>query len=435
MQKGVKTPWQLDFDMSQILIFDIGKTNKKCFVFDEDYQIVLEKSDTLPETVDEDGFPCEDVQLLTEWVKTAINDLLQNPNFDIKAINISAYGASFVYLNESGEILSPLYNYLKPFPDKLTKLFYEKYGEKSALARETASPTLGNLNSGLQLFRIKYERPTIFNQVKYAIHLPQYIHYLITGEYCSEITSIGCHTMLWDFEKNDYHRWVKAEGIDQKLPPLSISDFGFKVSETLPKSEIRNPKSNGLHDSSAALIPYLKTFQSPFLLLSTGTWNIALNPFNHQPLTQDELEQDCLCYLSYEGKPVKACRLFAGHEHGEAVKQLGLEGEQIRNFDDLERLGEAGKAYFSFLTQLIEKQAVAIKLVLTSDARQIFVDGGFSKNEIFMTLLAEAFPDREVFAAEVPQASALGAAVAVHEAWNSKPLPDGLVSLIRYHSR
>jgi sugar (pentulose or hexulose) kinase len=431
--------------MQNVAIFDIGKTNKKCFVFDEDYQIVCEKLAILPETVDEDGFPCEDIQLLSDWVKAAKKAILQNPNFNIKAINISAYGASFVYLDNDGEILTPLYNYLKPCPENLTKLFYHQYGEKPVLARETASPALGNLNSGLQLFRIKHEQPDIFNQIKYALHLPQYIHYLITGEYCSEITSIGCHTMLWDFEKNDYHRWVKAEGIDQKFPAL-LDHSPIKLPSKLGRNNqsCNLPErqkftfiqiSIGLHDSSAALIPYLKTFQSPFLLLSTGTWSIALNPFNQQPLTQAELEQDCLCYLSYEGKPVKASRLFAGHEHSEAIKRLGLEGERIHSFKDLERLGKAGEAYFRFLTQLVEKQAVAITLVLTPDARQIFVDGGFSKNEIFMTLLAEAFPDREVFAAEVPQASALGAAVAVHEAWNNKPLPVGLVSFKRYYSR
>ncbi|MEO6040160.1 MAG: carbohydrate kinase, partial [Saprospiraceae bacterium] len=47
-----------------ILILDIGKTNKKCFVFDEDYRIVFERSTQLPETVDEDGEPCEDLALL-----------------------------------------------------------------------------------------------------------------------------------------------------------------------------------------------------------------------------------------------------------------------------------------------------------------------------------------------------------------------------------
>ncbi len=48
-----------------ILIFDIGKTNKKVLLFDRQYQLVYEASAQLEETVDEDGFPCEDVQALT----------------------------------------------------------------------------------------------------------------------------------------------------------------------------------------------------------------------------------------------------------------------------------------------------------------------------------------------------------------------------------
>src|SRR6185436_14045294 len=80
----------------------------------------------------------------------------------------------------------------------------------------------------------------------------------------------------------------------------------------------------GLHDSSAALIPYLTSFNEPFILVSTGTWCISLNPFNYSMLSDYELDQDCLCYLSYEGKPVKASRLFAGYEHEQQVKRLAI---------------------------------------------------------------------------------------------------------------
>jgi len=40
----------------------------------------------------------------------------------------------------------------------------------------------------------------------------------------------------------------------------------------------------GVHDSSAALIPYLKAQKNPFLLISTGTWSISINPFNKEKL-------------------------------------------------------------------------------------------------------------------------------------------------------
>ena len=229
--------------------------------------------------------------------------------------------------------------------------------------------------------------------------------------------------MLWDFEKNGYHDWVNMEGLKEKFPPIHHSTV---TSHHSPKVGI------GLHDSSAALIPYLASFGESFVLLSTGTWNIAMNPFNDNPLTPDELAQDCLCYLSYQGKPVKASRLFAGREHEMAIRDLGLEGVSILRFEDAKKLGLVGRKYIDFMEQLVEKQVVALNLVLMSEVSKIFVDGGFSKNEIFMTLLAEALPGLDFYAATVAQASALGAAVAVHDVWNSKPLPTNLVDLKKY---
>ena len=38
-----------------VAIFDVGKTNKKLFLFNEQYQIVFERSARFLETTDEDG--------------------------------------------------------------------------------------------------------------------------------------------------------------------------------------------------------------------------------------------------------------------------------------------------------------------------------------------------------------------------------------------
>ncbi|MNR40668.1 hypothetical protein D3C85_1589800 [compost metagenome] len=64
--------------------------------------------------------------------------------------------------------------------------------------------------------------------------------------------------------------------------------------------------------------------------------------------------------------------------------------------------------------------------------KRIFVDGGFSKNAIFMNLLAMAFPELEVFAAYMAQATAVGAALAIHKSWNTKPLPNDIIELKYY---
>jgi glycerol kinase len=60
------------------------------------------------------------------------------------------------------------------------------------------------------------------------------------------------------------------------------------------------------------------------------------------------------------------------------------------------------------------------------------VDGGFGKNEIYMNLLAKAFPDMEIYAASVAQATSLGAALAIHQDWNTQELPLNLIELRRY---
>ncbi len=445
-----------------IAIFDIGKTNKKLFLFDEQYNIVLEQQQQFEEISDEDGFACDDVQALTKWVQQSLQEILIREDVELKAINFSTYGASFVYINNSGQTIAPLYNYLKPFADNLKEKFYQDYGGEKQFAVKTASPILGNLNSGLQIYRLKYEKPELFSQVKYALHLPQYMSYLITGRCFSDITSIGCHTGLWNFPEYRYHDWVYKEGISEKLAPIYPSNQLMNIN-------INNRPllcGTGLHDSSAALIPYLANFSEPFVLISTGTWCITMNPFNAVSLTVKELEQDCLCYMEFRGKPVKASRLFAGYEHEQQTKRLaeyfGVDEHYYKtvvyNSDIIEALasgdttdeaeammqqslfGERNlesfstydEAYHQLIADLISQQVVSTNLVLQKTTKKLFVDGGFSKNPIYMNLLANAYPDVEIYASEIAQATAIGAAMAVHKQWNSSNLPPDIIQLKKY---
>ncbi len=436
-----------------IAIFDIGKTNKKVFLFDEDYKIRVEKSIQLPEIKDEDGFPCEDIHALTKWVKDSFNELLSLSEYEIKAINISAHGASFVHIDEKGNPVAPLYNYLKPYPEELKKKFYDTYGGENEFSRITASPVLGHLNSGMQLYWLKHERPEVFKQIKYSLHLPEYISYLFSGKPTSGITSIGCHTNLWDFTKNNYHEWVYQEGILEKLAPIisstEVTNFSYPP--------ITVNVGIGLHDSSAALIPYLSCFSESFVLLSTGTWCISLNPFNHTPLTEEELKKDCLCFLTFASNPVKASRLFAGYEHEKEIKKLAehfhtsedyyknisYQPELVKRFathcyqpEDLAGYASYEEAYTQFIRSLVEQQVTSTNLVMhNSQVTRIFVDGGFSHNPIYMNLLSAAYPATEVYAASVAQASATGAAMAIHKHWNKNPPKADMIDLKFFSSK
>ncbi|MDQ6609268.1 MAG: FGGY family carbohydrate kinase [Bacteroidota bacterium] len=442
-----------------IAIFDVGKTNKKIFLFDQSYNVVYERSARFTETVDEDGDPCENIESLRLSVFDSLRCVFAKKEFEVKAINFSTYGASFVYIDENGDALSPLYNYLKPYSPELKKKFYAAYGGEKEFSSRTASPVLGNLNSGMQLYRIKYEKPELFQKIKWALHLPQYLSYLISGQAWSDLTSIGCHTNLWDFKKNGYHEWVSKEGIEALLP--SITTYDKVLPATFPGSNYF--VGTGLHDSSAALIPYLVNFSEPFVLISSGTWCITLNPFNNTALTQEELSKDCLCYLQYKGLPVKASRLFAGQEHEDAVKKIAahfnlspffyrdvdFDPETVSHLkernskqkdpeflsSDLTDFSTAKEAYHGLMMNIMEKQVASTNLVLNgSDIKRIFVDGGFSNNPLFMNLLAASYPQMEIYSASMSQATALGAALALHGSWPKKPLPNDIIHLHYYGS-
>ena len=336
-----------------------------------------------------------------------------------------------------GEPVAPLYNYLKPV---LTPFPYADYGGEGEFARKTASPILGNLNSGLQVYAASFQAfwPEVFK----ALHFPNYLASLFTGKLFSEITSIGCHTALWDFDLGQYHPWVSA--MEDRLAPIS--------TETCIEIDGIH-YGLGLHDSSAALVPYLRSISAGFVLLSTGTWCIAMHPFNEFPLTAHELANDVLCYLQPNGKAVKSSRLFGGHFHDEQVARM--EGHFGGSFQDLrfsERVfslsssfstvfesgfaardlndfSDLASAYDQFMVDLVGQQIFSLNLLLKdAPVKQLLVDGGFSKNEWYMRLLAHAFPEMEVYAAEVAQASALGAALLVYQG----DVPNNLIQLKRY---
>ena len=429
-----------------IAIYDIGKTNKKIILFNEDFKIVSEIEQKFAEILDDDGFECDDIEHIELWIKESLTRLVHSDKFDLKAVNFTTYGATLVYLDENGERVTSVYNYLKPMDEKIPENLYKRYGGRDEFCRRTASPALGMLNSGLQPLWLKSAKPEVFSKIKYILHFPQYLSYIITGKIYSEHTSIGCHTALWDFDNMNYHPWVKLQGLN--LPdPVPV--------ETLNEVVIDGKKLQvgiGIHDSSASLAPYFSSSKGKFLLISTGTWCINMNPFNTEKLTADQLDKDCLCYMSITRKPVKSSRLFLGHLHETAVKQIsyhfkkaeeyykkvktdiqllirlkskfkekkvffqsGPYSRYLSDYIDMYEFSTFEEAYHQLMNELSDLTIDAINQVISAndDTANIYITGGFSKNEIFQNLIAKGYPLKSVYTSEIINGSALGAALVV----------------------
>jgi sugar (pentulose or hexulose) kinase len=426
-----------------IAVFDIGKTNKKLLLFNSGLRLVSETEEKFNLIKDEDGFECDNIDLIESWIKKAVYDLVRSDVYELKGINFTTYGATLVYIDRQGKRLTPVYNYLKPVDPSIPQELYDRYGGMEEFSRRTASPALGMLNSGIQAFWLKKTKPEVFSRVRHVLHFPQYLSYILTGEILSEHTSIGCHTAIWDFDNGSYHQWVR----DEKIPfpePVPVT--------TLHETNINGRKikvGTGLHDSSSSLAPYFSESSGKFLLISTGTWCINMNPFNEENLTAEELLKDCLCYMSITGKPVKSSRLFLGHLHDETIKRLSFyfkihensfrlvkpdtrlmnklmlkfEDERVfisreKQFPELKEEPELFvfdnfiEGYHLLMVELADLAVEAINLVIPEDdqTRSIYITGGFAKNHLFLKLLASSFPDKVLYISEISNATALGAA-------------------------
>jgi len=448
---------------SVFAIFDIGKTNKKLLLFNAEFNVVSETEQKFAEITDDDGFECDDIERIEKWIKDSIHNLVKSDKYDLIAVNFTTYGATLVYIDENGKRLTPVYNYLKPVDEKIPESIYKRNGGRDEFCRKTASPALGMLNSGMQIIWMKTKKPEVFAKVKHILHFPQYLSYTLTGKVCSEHTSIGCHTALWNFDEMAYHSWVRNYALN--LPePLPV--------ETFDEIEIEGKKIKvgiGIHDSSSSLAPYFSASKGKFLLLSTGTWCINMNPFNSEKLTAAQLDRDCLCYMSITRQPVKSSRLFLGHLHEAASKLIsghfnkpdeyfrsikadtnlstllrskykgnllffyrGPYSYELKEYVDMYEFSSFEDAYHQLMNELCDLTIESVKLVLPEkdDIENIYITGGFSKNELFLNLITDAFPSKHVYTSEIKNASALGAALVIS---GSKPeLNLGLTSLSQF---
>ncbi|MCK0156451.1 FGGY family carbohydrate kinase [Cellulophaga sp. F20128] len=433
-------------------VFDIGKTNKKFFLFDTDFKEVYREYKKFDLIADEDGHPTENLLALQNWLKDVFDSILKAEEYDVTAINFSTYGASLVHLDENGEVVTPLYDYTKPLDTEITQSFYEKYGPELEFSKDTGSTNSGMLNSGMQLYWLKYAKPEVFKKIKYSLHLPQYISYIFTGIPVSEYTSIGCHTALWDYTKKDYHDWVYQEKIDVKLPPIVSTETSINMNYNGKRIKI----GVGIHDSSSALLPYVRSIKKPFVLVSTGTWSITLNPFSKTPLSATEVKMNCINYMRINGKAVKASRLFLGNEYKMQLKELTAYFKVSKDYHkeiqfnyetyteirkdfkhlftwygiETEKAPEVTKipydtfecAYHHLMIELVLLQVKSVELAVGDmEIGRLYIDGGFTDNDVYIKLLSHYLRKMKLRTTNASLGSALGAAISISDSkLNSK---------------
>ncbi len=185
-----------------LAVLDVGKTNKKVLIYDQELKLVDSEFRVFEEKTSA-GIIFDDVEGLWEWFKEVLKKFAAK--YNIRAISVSTHGATFTCLDEEGELAVPEISYTTDPGSEFQYEFYQRFGDPRRLQQDTCTPNfdaLINVAKGIWFVKKKY--PDGFYRVKHILNYPQYFGFKLTGVAAAEPTYIGCHTYLWDFEKEQY---------------------------------------------------------------------------------------------------------------------------------------------------------------------------------------------------------------------------------------
>ncbi len=461
-----------------IAVFDIGKTNKKFVLFDSALKPLMIRRCSIGTKPSPDGFDLEDVEGIETWMMEELRSASRE--VPIRVISISTHGASVVCVGEDGTPSVPPVAYTNEVPEELHREFFQRFGSPDKLQEQTATAEVRPLiNVGKLLFFLSRRYPEQFRRTKHILFYPQYFAYRLTGVPSAECTYVGCHGYLWNPHKNDWSIVAEGLGIRNLLPEKvgKPTEVLGQITPQVAKKSGLDPSTivtKGIHDSNSSMIPYLISQTEDFVLNSTGTWCVAMHETKDITFQKDELGKMVFYNLSFRGSPIKTSILPGGLEldtYWNILKRMhGREDDPGWNATLYQEVAREGKVFVlpsvlrgagqfprsqprvvekgsTYPLEVLERgdafppsfrdypnalaainlsvaiqSMIALQRVGLADGVKVFIEGGFRKNEAYLSLLAALLPQNPIYVTNFEEATSVGAALCGKAAVERVPL-------------
>lgn len=233
----------------------------------------------------------------------------------IRAFVPVAHGAAAVLLDAANDVLAAP-DYEDPVFDTVRDA-YEALRDPFAA---TYSPSLPlGLNLGRQLYLLEVHQPELLRRCSHILLYPQYWAWRLSAAMASEITSLACHTDLWQPLESRYSTLATSRGWAELLPPLQrASDVLGEIRPDVATMAGLDPACRvlcGLHDSNASYLCHLaaRSGAEPFAVVSSGTWTVVMAHGADPRRLRDAC--DMLMNIDAWGGPVATARFMGGREY------------------------------------------------------------------------------------------------------------------------
>lgn len=463
-----------------IAVIDIGMTNKKVAVYDDALHQVDARYRVFPPVMI-DGMETHDLEGMEEWFLEQLAEVAGK--FPIKAIAVTTHGASFVCVGADGKPCVPCVYYTHEPGDAFHDHFYDLFGVKEDLQARTGTPAFkAMINPAKGILFAKERFPEGFAKTVHLLNYPQYWGLRLTGNAGAEGTYVGCHSYLWDWVDGRWSSVAAKLGISNLMPKTlnnSWDILGTLSAEVVSRTALPSGTAvvMGIHDSNSSLLPHFaKKGETGFVLNSTGTWCVIMNPVREYGFSADELGKVVFFNQSAFRTPVKTAIFLGGQEFETWSKVLmdlhgrkdlppyrselydGLLAEKdafllpeltagsgqfplsaprvveagidysFQEIESKKRVPPCFKDYERGIAvlriSLVMQTLTALERAGLDDGKEVFTEGGFRKNEAYNALLSAALPANRVSLTDIAEATALGAAMTAKMALTGKKLAE-----------
>jgi sugar (pentulose or hexulose) kinase len=411
-----------------IIVLDVGKTLSKLSLWSA-HGVLLGKRTRPNVPCTADGVAVLDAAGIGAWVAENLPVLAAGHR--VSHIIPVGHGAAVVALRNGELAFAPL-DYEQEIPGTILA---EYRAQRDPFA-ETGSPALPmGLNIGSQLHWMG-------GRLDGSMLLPwaQYWSWFLCGIASSEVTSLGCHSDLWNPATGAYSAMAKRRGWASQFAPLAKA--GEPIGTLKPEFGLGDAVQVhcGIHDSNAALIAargFAEIEDREATVLSTGTWFIAMRtPAAPVVLTALPEARDCLVNVDAFGQPVPSARFMGGRE-------IELLGARIDLAEDQQAMLDALPVILTKQVMILptfapgcgpfpdgsgewiekpadvneQRTAIALYAALVTDAAldligakdRLLIEGRFAGCNLFVRTLATLRPDTQVYAASEEADVSLGA--------------------------
>ncbi|UKK85608.1 carbohydrate kinase [Sphingopyxis sp. BSN-002] len=412
------------------IVLDVGKTLAKLSLWSPDGALI-ERRVRPNERVRAAGYAALDTAGIELWATGVLRHF--GTLADVGAIIPVGHGAGVAIIRDDRLACLPA-DYEEAMPVHL-RAAYE--AERGTFA-ETGSPCLPDgLNLGAQLFRLEHLDPSLAHGTR-ILPWAQYWSWRLSGVAASEVTSLGCHSDLWNPIAGTPSQLAERRGWAKRLAPLRragdtlgrLSSDWTAITGLPADTEVHC----GLHDSNAALLAargFAEIAGNESTVLSTGTWFVAMrSPKDAASVDTGRLDErrDCLINVDAFGKPVPSARFMGGRE---IETLIGLDTRQIDIAPDQPALLAALPEVLTAGTMVLptfapgygpfphgrggwtaepagserRRAAVSLYAALLADAaldligtrERLLIEGRFAEGQVFVRALAALRPDLRVY--------------------------------------